>query len=323
MTGRALAALLAAALAGPAAAHAADPHGSGHGAAPAAGHGAPPAAGHGEAPAAGHGGHGATAARTTSIGMGAFAFLPPHVDVLAGDTVTWRNGSVRRHTVSAPDGSWDLGVLLSGDEGSRTFAATGTSAYFCRLHAGMAGHVAVHRLLLDRPAGSAAPGRPFPLTGRAALADGATVTLEADAGGGFAPVGEARVGADGRFAATIEPQAAATYRAAAGGEASPAVTVPVVERAVLARVRRDGRRATITASVTPASPGATVVLQLRLPERFGWWPVARARLDGRGRARFRLRPRRTVPARVVLTLPDGATALGHSAPFRLRGSGRR
>jgi hypothetical protein len=99
--------------------------------------------------------------------------------------------------------------------------------------------------------------------------------------------------------------------------------VAVVQRAVLARVRRDGRRTTVTASVAPASPGATVVLQLRLPERFGWWPVARARLDARGRARFHLRPRRTVPARVVLTLPDGATALARSAPFRLRGSGRR
>jgi plastocyanin len=134
-------------------------------------HGEPPAPapGHGEQPAPGHGGHGAAARRTASIGMGAFAFLPAHVDVLAGDTVTWSNESVRRHTVSAPDGSWDLGTLLSGDERSRTFSATGTADYFCRLHAGMAGHVAVHRLLLDRPRGSAAPGRPFPLTGRAAL----------------------------------------------------------------------------------------------------------------------------------------------------------
>jgi hypothetical protein len=187
----------------------------------------------------------------------------------------------------------------------------------------MAGHVAVHRLLLDRPTGSAAPGRPFPLTGRAALPDGETVTLEADAGGGFAPVAEARVGMDGRFAATVEPQEGASYRAVSGGEASPAISVPVVERTVRARVRRDGHRATITVTVTPASPRATVVLQLRLPERFGWWPVARARLDGRGRARLHLRPRRTVPARVVLTLPDGATALARSASFRLRGSGRR
>jgi hypothetical protein len=255
--------------------------------------------------------------------MGASAFLPAHVDILAGDTVTWRNDSVRRHTVSAADGSWDAGPLFSGDTASHVFTATGTSEYLCRLHAGMRGEVAVHRLLLDRRADPAAPGRPYPVTGRAALPAGSTVGLEADAGAGFVRVGEAEVGADGRFAATIHPQEPASYRAVAEGEASPAVPVLVVNRTIAARVRREGRRATVTATVTPATKGATVVLQLRLPERFGWWPVARGRLDAHGRARFTLRPRRTVPARVVLTLPDGATALAHSAPVRLRGSGGR
>ena len=93
--------------------------------------------------------------------------------------------------------------------------------------------------------------------------------------------------------------------------------------AVRTRLRRDGASVTITATVAPAAPGASVVLQLRPPERFGWWPVARARLDGRSRARFARRPRRTVPARVVLTAPDGATPLARSDPFRLRGSARR
>jgi plastocyanin len=90
VTGRALGAVLAAALAGPAAAAAAgpgDPHGGGHG--------QPPAAGHGGPPAAGHGAHGTPATGEASVSMGASAFLPAHVDILAGDTVTWRNDSVR------------------------------------------------------------------------------------------------------------------------------------------------------------------------------------------------------------------------------------
>ena len=59
-----------------------------------------------------------------------------------------------------------------------------------------------------------------------------------------------------------------------------------------------------------------MVLQLRLRERFGWWPVRRgARLHG-GHATFSSTPRR-VRARVVLTLADGATPLAVSAPLRL------
>ena len=59
-------------------------------------------------------------------------------------------------------------------------------------------------------------------------------------------------------------------------------------------------------------PGATLVLQLRLREHFGWWPVARARAGRDGRARFRVPVGRRVAARVVLTLADGATRLATS-----------
>ncbi len=69
--------------------------------------------------------------------------------------------------------------------------------------------------------------------------------------------------------------------------------------------------------VTPPGHGGTVVLQLRLRDRFGWWPVKRAELDHHGHARFKLRTPRRVRARVVLTLADGATPLAVSAPLRL------
>ena len=68
----------------------------------------------------------------------------------------------------------------------------------------------------------------------------------------------------------------------------------------------------VSARVAPASHGAPVVLQLRLPQHFGWWPVARAKLDHDSMARFSLRLRHRYPARVVLTLRDGATALAVS-----------
>ena len=70
--------------------------------------------------------------------------------------------------------------------------------------------------------------------------------------------------------------------------------------------------------MTPASAGATVVLQLKLKEHFGWWPVQVAKLDASSRVRFTLPRGRKVPARVLLTASDAATELARSSTFRLR-----
>jgi hypothetical protein len=86
----------------------------------------------------------------------------------------------------------------------------------------------------------------------------------------------------------------------------------VLDRKLTASAAGHGRSVTVSAGVAPASPGAPVVLQLRLPQHFGWWPVARAKLDRASRARFSLRLRHRYPARVVLTLADGATVLATS-----------
>lgn len=66
---------------------------------------------------------------------------------------------------------------------------------------------------------------------------------------------------------------------------------------------------------------ATVVLQLYLKERFGWWPVATHRLDKRSRTTFRP-AQRGVRARVVLTLPNGHDARDKRRPeARARAAG--
>ena len=67
--------------------------------------------------------------------------------------------------------------------------------------------------------------------------------------------------------------------------------------------------------VTPPDPGAIVVLQVDLRERFGWWPSQRRRLDSSSNATFRVRAGSR--ARVVLTLPDGWTPVIASAATRL------
>jgi hypothetical protein len=109
------------------------------------------------------------------------------------------------------------------------------------------------------------------------------------------------------------------YRAAFDGGSSNELRIEVTDAPdIAARVRRIGRgRSVVTTTANPATPGARVVLQLRLRERFGWWPVARARLGKSSRARFTVRGNAGAPARVVLVGPDWATALNASRVLKL------
>ena len=79
-----------------------------------------------------------------------------------------------------------------------------------------------------------------------------------------------------------------------------------------------GQASAIDATVTPASAGATVVLQLELKEHFGWWPVEVAKLGASSTRALHAPARPQGPARVLLTASDAATELARSATFRLR-----
>ena len=264
--------------------------------------------------AAQHGAHGAAPGGGTAVSIEFAAFDPPFVDVLTGDRIRWTNDSVRQHDVAAVDAVFNSGALRAGHVFTRAFTGAGDVAYFCTIHPFMRGTVAVHDLLLDAPAESAVPGRPFPIRGRSALAYGTPVTIEADEGRGFVPVGMAATGADGAFSATLNPHGPAQLRAVSGLSLSPVVPLLVLDRKVAASQRSRRGRTRVTVNVTPPGNGI-VVLQLHLRERFGWWPVRRARLRG-GHATFSLKTRK-VRARVVLTLADGTTPLAISAPLRL------
>jgi plastocyanin len=242
------------------------------------------------------------------------AYGATHVDVLAGETVKWHNDSVRAHTVKAADGSWTSPRLTMMGTWERAFEQPGTVAYYCELHPTMRGDIGVHRVLLSAPRDPAAPGKPYQLNGRAALPAGSKVTIEAD--GGVAAT--ATVDEHGAFTAAVNPAATTTYTAVAGGDSAPPVQVLVLDRKVSASAKHSRKRVTVTATVTPSSPGATVVLQLKLKERFGWWPVRTAKTGGSSRVTFSYPRGRKVAARVLLTASDGATELARSATFRLR-----
>lgn len=244
------------------------------------------------------------------------AFSPPQTSVLAGDTVTWTNDASRAHTVTADDGSFDSGRLNGGTTFHATFTQVGANPYYCRLHSFMRGEVDVYRLLLDAPADrTTAPGKPFVFSGRSALAPGTDVAIEADSGGGFSPVGATTVLQDGTFKATVTPDTSAMFRAVSGEDASEPVSLLVLDRRVTARATTRGRRAIVNAVVTPPSPGASMVLQFKIKERFGWWPVARAKAGRNGGARFVVPVGKKIQARVVVTLADGATILAKTPVF--------
>ena len=259
-----------------------------------------------------HDGHGMDSGPAAAVSMSADAYAPAEVDVLAGDTVRWSNDSVRAHTVSADDGTWTSARIVSSDSYSHRFDDPGSFSYYCKLHVFMRGVVHVERILLDAPKEPGAPGRTYALHGRAALPADSPVTIEADAGAGFQPVAQTTVAADGAFAADVVPQASATYRAVSGSDASAPQHLLVLDRTLAASGRTRGHRVAVIATVAPASPGATVVLQMRLKQRFGWWPVARAKVGRDSRATFRLRLAHRYRARAVLTLADGATQLALS-----------
>jgi hypothetical protein len=253
------------------------------------------------------------------IGVSIFigSFSPAQTNVLSGDTVTWHNDSVRRHTVTARDGTWGSTTLFPGDGFAHAFDHPGAVAYYCTIHPFMRGEIDVYDLLLTAPTEPGAPGRPYTLSGRSALPPGTPVTIEGDEGSGFTPTATTTVAEDGGFHAAVVPSTSSSYRAVAGREASPVVRLLVLDRHVTASARQAGRRTIVRVRVDPASPHATIVLQLRLRERFGWWPVRIGRLDHHSAATFRLTLHRRVRARAVLTLADGATPLARSAVFHV------
>ena len=239
------------------------------------------------------------------------AFAPAQLDALPGDTVQWSNPSVRAHTVTADDGSFDSGALPTGSRFTHAFDAPGIYTYHCTIHRGMLGEVDVRRLTLDPPSAGPVPtGQRVTFSGR--TADGsAAVNVQQVSPGGYRTVASGKPGPDGRWSTTVTAASTADYRASSGADASETRRLLVMDRRAIVRVTRQG----VAVTVTPADAGASVVLQLYLRERFGWWPVQRARLDYLSRAEFRVRgPAR---ARVTVVDSDGWTPLFSSRVLHL------
>jgi plastocyanin len=203
------------------------------------------------------------------------AFAPDTLDALRGDTVLWTNNSGRRHTVTADLGQFDSGDLFDGRRFSHPFAATGTYAYHCTVHRGMLGEVDVRNVTLaPLPPAAVLVNSTVQLGGRT-VDPRNPVRVQRNTGSGFVTVTTATPAADGTWAATVIAAHTARYRAAAGPDLSETRRLLVSDRKLHVRASRG----IVTVSVVPADPYARVALQLRLRDRFGWWTVARKRLD--------------------------------------------
>jgi YVTN family beta-propeller protein len=83
------------------------------------------------------------AAAGARISIANFAFVPPEITVVAGQSVTWSNDDGAPHGLMYKDGATGTDLLLPGKSFSRTFDKPGTYDYACSVHPYMMGKVIV------------------------------------------------------------------------------------------------------------------------------------------------------------------------------------
>ena len=260
------------------------------------------------------------------VSAGTTRFQPRELDVLVGDNVIWRNNSQKTHNVKSEAAGYSSGRFAPRTAVNHVFPAAGTFPYVCTIHDGMTGAIGVHSLLLDGPKRPVQPNASVALHVRTPENAG-EVQIEADSGSGYQRVATAGPAAGGGHGGHAEPgtvhanlvvPVSATYRAVSAAGTSQELRIEVSAGPLLSvKAAARGARRSVSVSARPAAPGTRVVLQLRLRERFGWWPVARSRLDKRSRARFTLRGHAGARARVVAVGPDWASALSESRVLKL------
>jgi plastocyanin len=236
------------------------------------------------------------------------AFAPRDLVVLIGQRVTWRNEDTSTHDVVSRSGGFASGFLSPGASYAFTPSVGGEFPYVCSIHPQMQGRLRVYGLPLEAVPARAA-GRPTVLRG-VAPSVGAEVVLSRLSGGDWVRVTSAPAGDAGQFSFAVRPAVPTTYRAEVGDRSSAGVAVRVVPRVTLRSRRGTPRR--LLGSVAPANPGARVVLERYVRERFTWVAVRHGRLDRGSRVTFVVRPatRQRLRLRVVASrgYADGRSA---------------
>ena len=240
-------------------------------------------------------------------------FRPSQLNVLPGETVSWTNVSQRTHTVTSDTGLFDSGSVVENGHFAFRFDEVGTYRYHCTIHPSIVGEIDVRRVTLGPlPTAAVAVGTKVEFEGRTVDPSQPVSIQRSVNGAAFTTIATASPAADGTWKTTLGVETTGDYSAASAGATSQTRRLIVGIRHVRIRATRNG----VSFTVTPSAPYSPVLVEVYLRERFGWWPVARSRVDyvSEGEARVR-RPARV---RVVLVDRDGWTPVATSPVVVLR-----
>ena len=244
-------------------------------------------------------------------------FTPAETVALVGETVTWTNDDAAMHTVTAVAGSFASDALETGHSFSFTPTVAGAYPYYCSFHRGMIGTLRVFALGLRAPAGPVRVGGSAALRG---LVPAGTETVELERRrphGGYDLLRRIVPAGDGSFTARVTVRGGEAFRVRAGTQTSPDVRVRVSPRVTIRATRAVGA-VVLRVAARPARPGAAVVLERYVRERFSWLPYARLRSGPTGTAAVRLRGPLDLRLRAVVLGGGAAWAPGQSGALTVR-----
>ncbi len=72
-----------------------------------------------------------------------YSYMPETITVKKGTTITWTNTDTVEHSATADDGSFDTGLIATGETGTHTFDKVGTFSYHCTPHPSMKAKIVV------------------------------------------------------------------------------------------------------------------------------------------------------------------------------------
>lgn len=241
----------------------------------------------------------ATAATTKTVSIKRAAFSPATVNIIAGDSIRWRNDDTQNHQVVSTTGAFASPVLSRGKTYTFRFDVAGTYHYRDALHPSVTGTI---RVAGPPPAVTLAVSQPQ-------IPYGASVTLTGQVNNkkagenvqlSYQPYGQASeivlatviTGAEGTFSYAVAPKILTNFRAKWKNASSLVISTAVAPSISF------GRNNGFVARVYAGRSMAKKQIQLQRLSAFGQWvTIKRIFLDLNSRARFQA------------TLPCGANRL--------------
>lgn len=230
----------------------------------------------------------ATAATTKTVSIKRAAFSPSSVNIVAGDSIRWRNDDTRDHQVVSTTGAFASPVLRPGRTYTFRFDVAGTYRYRDALNPSVTGTIKVAGPPPAVTLGTSQPqityGEKVTLTGQVnSKKAGENVQLSYQPYGQTSEIVLATVitGADGTFSYNVAPKLLTTYRAK--WKTASSLVIATAVRPAISFGRLNGFLTRVYAGRSMARKQ----VQLQRLSSFGQWvTIKRVSLDLSSRARF-------------------------------------